>query len=106
MEILYNIFASVFTKENLEDLPIVDEKPTVNLLETVNIERETIRKHLSKLNTTKASGPDEMHPKLLRELSEVIDEPLMFLFKKNRRWRSITTELEKCKCHSYIQKGR
>ena len=83
VEILNNFFASVFTKENLEDLPTVDEKPTVNLLETVNIERETIRKHLSKLNTTKASGPDEMHPKLLRELSEVIDEPLIFLFKKN-----------------------
>ena len=37
-------------------------------------------KKLEELNSNKSQGPDEIHPRLLKELSSVIAEPLATLF--------------------------
>ena len=42
-----------------------------------------VQKKLQELNSNKSQGPDEIHPRLLKELSSVIAEPLANLLQKN-----------------------
>ena len=47
------------------------------------ISEEDIMKRLHKLKTTKSAGPDSMHPRQLKELSNELTKPLALLFKKS-----------------------
>jgi len=87
-ELLNAFFASVFTAKagpqayqslevrekdwQKEDLPLVEEDWVGTLL--------------SKLDIHKTMGPDGMHPQVLRELKDVIAEPLYIVFE--RSWRT------------------
>ena len=80
--LLNNFFTSVFTQELDQNIPNLPEKVPDTILENIIINPEDVMKHLNALNITKSAGPDNMHPKLLRELSEIITEPLCIIFNK------------------------
>ena len=44
------------------------------------IQVETVRDLLLDLDCHKSMGPDEIHPRVLRELAEVIAEPLSIIY--------------------------
>ena len=56
-EILANFFTSVFTKENLDNMPTIPNVSVEEELKEYRIDLEEIRKKLSKLNPAKSSGP-------------------------------------------------
>jgi len=101
-------FASVFTakagpqsSQSLEvrekacrkkDLPLVEE--------------DQVRDHLSKLDTQKSMGPAGMHSQVLRELTDVIAEPLSITFERSWRTGEVPQGLEESQCHSNLQKGK
>ena len=45
-------------------------------LETIEFDIQKVQEHLEKLKETKSSGPDQMHPRVLKETAKNIAEPL------------------------------
>ena len=77
---LSSFFTSVFTKENMQDIPDVPTKKFDAVLKDVKISKDRIRKKILSLNIAKSPGPDRVHPRLLKELAEIILEPLEKMF--------------------------
>ena len=82
-DMLNNFFCSVFTEENLEDMPQVQQQysgddPLVDVI----ITQDKVRKKLSRLKPSSAPGPDKVWAKVLHSLSDVLAEPLAVVYSK------------------------
>ncbi|VDO88524.1 unnamed protein product [Schistosoma curassoni] len=71
-EAVSNYFGAVFTQE-----PPIDKEPDQNTesknhLLTVDFDQDDVLKALSTLNMEKSTGPDELHPKILRNIVQYI----------------------------------
>ncbi len=93
-EVLNQFFTSVFTKEDLSNIPDVEKHHVVKDLDGMHITEEEVQKRLSKLKTSKSPGPDGLHPLILKETADIIAYPLMSLFQSSldegvlpRDWR-------------------
>ena len=60
----------------MQDIPDVATKKFDAVLKDVKISKDRIRKKILSLNIAKSPGPDKVHPRLLKELAEIILEPL------------------------------
>ena len=53
----------------------------------ITVSKENIKKRLMQLKISKAPGPDQLHPRLLKELSEEISLPLEIIFNQSlKQW--------------------
>ncbi|XP_075779677.1 low molecular weight phosphotyrosine protein phosphatase isoform X1 [Pelodiscus sinensis] len=71
-----------------------DEQPLVG--------KEQVRNYLEKLTVYKYTGLDLMHLRVLRELANVIEEPLAIIFEKSWRLGEIPDNWKK----AHLQKGK
>ena len=81
-EVLNSFFSSVFTNENTENIPSF-EKRTDELLTKIEITQDDMYRALRKLNPSKSPGPDQLHPRILKELSQELSYPLFKLFNRS-----------------------
>ena len=82
-EVLNDYFSSVFTEENLENMPSLEPRPYDTPLTTLEITPDKVKKKLLKLKKTKSAGPDGFHPRVLRECVDTISSPLAMIFNKS-----------------------
>jgi len=81
-EILNNIFVSFFCDNCLSRRPqmfgLVGGDWGSNISPTVS--EEQARDHLRNVNICKSMSPNEMHPRVLRELTDVVIKPFSTIF--------------------------
>lgn len=83
-DLLNNYFSSVFTIENLSDIPNSSSKfdsSNSEILTDIHIDEKLVGEKLGKINTGKSQGPDELNSKLLFELRNELCKFLTSLFK-------------------------
>ena len=92
--ILNNQFTSVFTSEDpLQPLPDMGPSPHPAVSD-ITITQEGVHKRLCHLNPHKATGPDQVSPRLLKEAAKQISPALTLVFQasinqgKVRQWKS------------------
>ena len=82
-EVLNQYFATVFEKEGPEELPEFQDRTFHESLNTVTINENLVGKAIDKLKPSKSQGPDNIHPKLIKECKSSIVCPLNIIFEKS-----------------------
>jgi hypothetical protein len=103
-DILNSFFSSVFTKEDLSNLP-TKNRETNTVLSDIEISRKEIIKKIDKLKKDSAPGPDNIHPRLLKELKHQIADPLAKIFRKSLDTGIIPADWKKAKVIPIYKKG-
>ncbi|CAM5103935.1 unnamed protein product [Natator depressus] len=103
--VLNAFFASVFTNKVSSQTAAlgittwgVDGQPSV--------EKEVVRDYLEKLDVHKSMGPDELHPRVLKELAAVIAEPLAIIFENSWRTGEVPDDWKKANVVPIFKKGK
>ena len=69
------------------------------------INEEMALKQLNSLKIDKSPGPDELHPRLLKELAKSLTKPLCIIFKQPLRLKMIPKEWKKATISAIFNKG-
>ena len=98
-------FSSVFTIEPTDEMPHFDKRLYTNELNDINITENTVIAKLNKLKTNKSPGPDKLHPRVLREVSDVIAKPLTIIFKNSIENKELPLEWKHANVSAIYKKG-
>ena len=100
-EVLNRQFQSVFSTPAEETMPFTDESD----MPPITVAAEGVRAQLQKLNPYKAMGPDNISPRVLKELSDVLSQPLAALFQKSLDHAIVPEDWKKVRVTPLYKKG-
>ena len=72
-----------FTNENVDQIPNMGNKSGDLYISDIQINADTVKKTIKEINASKAQGPDEIHPRIIKECGETLAEPLSKIFRKS-----------------------
>ena len=76
VDLLNHFFTSVFTLEDLSSVPQIEKQVNEPFLTSIDITEEMTLEILKSLNRSKSIGPDGIHPRILKETSDILAFPL------------------------------
>ena len=82
-EALNEFFSDAFTEEDTSNIPSFHTEDIRKPLEELKITEEKVKERLESLNPHKSPGPDGLHPRVLKELSNEISKPLAIIMQKS-----------------------
>ena len=82
-QLLNNFFASVFTRENMDNMPDLSPRHPGEPIRSLEITAEMVEQKLKKLRPSKSPGPDGFHPRVIQETTSTINLPLSLIFTKS-----------------------
>jgi hypothetical protein len=88
-ETLSKFFSSVFTNEGDGDIPRLNTHDIKEKLGRLIVTEETVLKRLRELNISKSPGPDNIHPRILHDLSEALCIPTTIIFNTSLATKTI-----------------
>ena len=74
-------FTNVFNKSEHTQVPLPN--PSASFLKEIHVSAEGVTKLLKGLNPSKALGPDELHPRILKELASELGPMFAHLFQQS-----------------------
>lgn len=81
--VLNDFFTSVFTAENPNNIPNIEERNFESSLDHFVINQDTVEKYLLLLNGSKSMGPDNIHPLIVKSMANTFSKPLTLIFQKS-----------------------
>lgn len=108
VNIFNEYFSSVFTKEDLINIPKVDNSIVNNkncYLEDIVINKNKIARALSTLKINKAAGVDGVHSSLIKGCVDTIITPLEHIFKSSLENGEIPSDWKKANVSVIFKKG-
>ena len=105
--LLNSYFASVFTK-SVKDLPAPPKKRIDDgFLTEIEITDEDVKRMIQNLNEHSAAGPEDISPKIIKEIESEITVPLAILFRRSLECGKIPDEWRNAHVTPiYKQKGK
>ncbi|CAM4526644.1 unnamed protein product [Caretta caretta] len=71
-----------------------------------SVKKEVVRDYLEKLDVHKSMGPDALHLRVLKELADVIAEPLAIIFENSWRSGEVPEDWKKANVVPIFKKGK
>ena len=103
--VLNNFFASVFTVEKDANVPNFSCNKSIPGISLVEVTIEQMVKALKNLNPSKSPGPDEIHPRILKELADIVAYPLKILFDRRLENGIIPSAWKEAEVRPIFKKG-
>ena len=96
-------FSDVFTKSEYKQAPLMDR--SAPFMHDTVVTKEGMTKLLKGLNPSKALGPDELHPRVLKELAMELSPVFAHLFQQSIDTREIPKEWSLANICPLFKKG-
>jgi len=103
-DVLNSFFKSVFTKEDISNVPKLG-KETELQLSRITITEDAVRRKIQELRKNAAAGTDGITPMLLKEMKEYIVEPLTLIFRKSLEGGVLPTDWKVANVVPIFKKG-
>ena len=110
----FNNYFSSIGQKLVDLLPVTDDtngfasymdKPVVNSMFCDPVERGELVKLITSLNPNKSSGPDDIHPKIVRDVAIIVAEPLRHIFNLSLTSGVVPDALKVAKVVPVFKKG-
>jgi hypothetical protein len=104
-EAFIKFFSSVYTAEDMSNVPDISSIGAAQQLSSIDITEDEVQVLLRKIQPDKSPGPDNIHPRVLKECAAELAGPLTILFQTSLKEGRLPQEWKEAKVTPIFKKG-